>query len=173
MEALKIAGIPIEIANLEIGKTVSFNGSGKVLASAIMRMSKNRYKVLLITEKNAALKTSESLSEAIGLLQKDYAEQGGLLALCKEETEACLHYGKKKRELGSYQERVTKLHAEVLQETREKNEFLESLSLEEWASPEGQKVREYTDNLIFATINLHDARIFLGRAEAHLKKDHT
>ena len=77
---IKITGIPFRF-RLDEGKTKVFPGAGRIVASAISRSSKNRYKVYVLYDFDAATDhAKESIGEAVEMLQSVYDRWGSLVS---------------------------------------------------------------------------------------------
>ena len=62
--------------NPPVGGSISFIGLGLILASAILRTSKSRYKVYVISKLNYVMVlTFKSFGSAVGYLQTRYSDE--------------------------------------------------------------------------------------------------
>ena len=76
---ITLAGITYSApATLDIRKGFSFPGSGKILSSAIVRESKNSYRVYVIVEDYAWNITKPGMKQAKEYLEMVYQRWGGL-----------------------------------------------------------------------------------------------
>ena len=79
---IELAGITYTSpATLEIRQGKSFPGSGKILSSAIVRESKNSYRVYVIIENYAWNRTCSGMKQAKAYLETTYKTWGGFLNL--------------------------------------------------------------------------------------------
>ena len=76
MKEIRIAGAIIGIRNLDVGRVQVFPGAGHVVASAIVRMSKNRHRVYIIFDFSATDRVCESMQAAVEWLQELYNKYG-------------------------------------------------------------------------------------------------
>lgn len=75
---LIIVGLTYEFECLEVGRSKSFPGAGCIKATAIWRMSKNRYKVYVIMDQNVVDVASKTIVAAVEYLQRMYDKYGKL-----------------------------------------------------------------------------------------------
>ena len=73
---LRIAGVEVVFSGLEIGRSVTFNGAGLILATAICRTSKNSYKGYLIMEHIAFDVSTQTMSAMVKYFQRIYDKYG-------------------------------------------------------------------------------------------------
>lgn len=74
---LKVGSKYIEIKALETGQTVTVPAYGNILAAAVQRTSRSRYKAFIIWNNGAEDLPFSSLKEAVSFLQKCYNGKAG------------------------------------------------------------------------------------------------
>lgn len=71
----------------------------------------------------------------------------------------------KKPSIGKLWEDVAKLRLELKERYQSLDKRLSEMSLEVWASPDGQRLQRLADNLFTASLQIEDAMAILTRAQ--------